>query len=703
MYLHCGNPLRSFLFAASALVGATLCTLQPALAKFVQQGTKLVGTGGASNALQGIAVSVSADGNTAIVGGSNDSPTGAAWIFTRSGGTWSQQGTKLVGSDNVGNANQGFSVALSADGNTAIVGGYTDNTNVGAAWVFTRSGATWTQQGPKLVAIGAVGAAEQGFSVGLSADGNTAIIGGPFDNNKLGAAWIFTRSSGTWIQGPKLTGNDAAGTQVFQGWSVALSADGNTAIVGGTDDSVGAGAAWVFTRNGANWIQEANKLYGSGASGTAAQGYSVALSADGNTAIVGGTYDNSRVGAAWIFTRSGGAWSQQGNKLVGNDAVGIAQQGWSVSLSGDGNTALVGGPLDNSLTGASWVYTRSAGVWNQQGPKLVSSDIVGAAHLGWSVAVSDDSKTAVIGGPYDNSAQGAMWAFVQSPAAHDFNADGMSDILWRDSSGNVAMWLMNGGAVSSASVVGNVPLTWSIVGQRDFNGDGPTDILWTDASGNVAIWLMNGASIASSTLVGNVGTSWSVAGTGDFNSDGKGDILWRDTGGNVAVWLMNGAAISSAILVANVPTNWSIVGSRGNAILWRDNAGDLALWKMNGGAVASAVSLGNVASNWSIVGAGDFDGDGNTDILWRDSSGNTSIWLLNSTGQVTSNVFVANVPTSWSIVETGDFNGDGKSDILWRDTSGNTAIWMMNGGTISSAVSVANVPTTWTVQGANAD
>src|SRR6202795_440519 len=93
---------------------------------------------------------------------------------------FTQQGPKLVGTGAVGFSEQGQSVALSGDGNTAIVGGWTDNTYTGAAWVFTRSGGVWTQQGGKLVGTGAIGVAEQGISVGLSADGNTAFIGGPF-------------------------------------------------------------------------------------------------------------------------------------------------------------------------------------------------------------------------------------------------------------------------------------------------------------------------------------------------------------------------------------------------------------------------------------------------------------------------------------------------------------------------------------------
>jgi len=255
---------------------------------------------------------------------------------------------------------QGFSVALSDDGNTAIVGGAFDNVNTGAAWVFTRSGDVWTQLGNKLVGAGAVGNSGQGVSVALSADGSTAIVGGPFDNLNTGAAWVYTCKGTVWST--KLVGTGAVGN-ARQGVSVALSADGSTAIVGGVEDNSYIGAAWVYNHNGTVWTQQANKLVGTDSTGSARQGHSVALSADGNIAVVGGVEDNSHTGAAWVYTRSGGVWTQQGNKLVGTGAVGPAGQGRSVALSADGKTAIVGGAADNRVIGAAWVYTRSGGDW----------------------------------------------------------------------------------------------------------------------------------------------------------------------------------------------------------------------------------------------------------------------------------------------------------------------------------------------------
>jgi hypothetical protein len=409
-----------------------VCSLlsAPAQAQFSQQGPKLVASDSVGPPRQGFSVSLSADGNTAILGGPGEGNfagppfTGAAWVYTRAGGVWSQQGPKLVGTNAIGpNVLQGVSVALSVDGNTAIVGGTVDNDYVGAAWVYTRAGGVWSQQGPKLVGTGAIGPdVEQGVSVALSSDGNTAIVGGPNDNpaggtptSAVGATWIFTRSGGVWTQqGPKLVGTDAIGSG--QGYSVSLSADGNTAIVGGFFDNNSLGAAWVFTRSGGGvWSQQGPKLVGAGAIGGAFQGV-VSLSADGNTAIVGGRGDDNNAGATWVFTRSGGVWSQQGPKLVGTGAIGRASQGYSVSISGDASIAIVGGPGDNNQAGAAWVFKNSHGVWGQQGNKLVGTGLVlgtFGALQGGSVALSSDSSTAIVGGPVDNNYVGAAWVYTQ--------------------------------------------------------------------------------------------------------------------------------------------------------------------------------------------------------------------------------------------------------------------------------------------------
>ena len=297
---------------------------------------------------------------------------------------------------------------------------------------------------------------------------------------------------------------------------------------------------------------------------------------------------------------------------------------------------------------------------------------------------------------------------VPQTDTHDFNGDGKSDIAWRNTNGNLAIWLMNGTQLISGPDLGNVPTSWTLVGQRDFNDDGKADFLWRNTEGDLAIWLMNGTRTFSATDLGNVPTSWAIVGTGDFNGDGKADILWHNTNGDLAIWLMNGTQVLSGWDLGNVPTSWTIVGTgdfNGDGytdILWRNTNGDVAIWFMIGTQVVSTTDLGNVPTSWAIVGTGDFNGDGNSDILWRNTNGDLAIWLMSGT-QLVSGPDLGNVPTNWSIAETGDFNGDGNSDILWRDTAGDVAIWFMNGTQLISGPLIGNVPTSWTIQGANAD
>ena len=311
------------------------------------------------------------------------------------------------------------SVSVSADGNTAVVGAPGDNSSFGASWVFTRSGAVWTQQGLKLVGSDAVGTvAHQGDSIALSADGNTFIVGGTGDNSNIGAAWVFTRSGGVWSQqGGKLVGSGAEGRALSKAVSVSISADGNTAIVGGTGDNVGAGAAWVWTRSGGVWSQQGDKLVGSGAAGDSGQGISVALSGDGNTAIVGGSRDNSFIGAAWVWTRSGGVWTQQGAKLVGTGAEVVSffqgpLQGSSVALSFDGNTAMVGGFGDNTI-GATWVFTGAEASGPSKAPSWSAPAGWQCSGQGHAVSLSSDGNKAIIGGYTDNGFAGAAWMWSE--------------------------------------------------------------------------------------------------------------------------------------------------------------------------------------------------------------------------------------------------------------------------------------------------
>jgi Cellulase (glycosyl hydrolase family 5)/FG-GAP-like repeat len=349
-------------------------------------------------------------------------------------------------------------------------------------------------------------------------------------------------------------------------------------------------------------------------------------------------------------------------------------------------------------------------------PYMAFADAKGISYLGWAwnpygcgsfpALISDYTGTPTA---YGIGLKSHLDALSERHDTHDFNGDGYSDVAWRDTSGILAVWLMNGTVVVSSNSLGSVPTSWSLVGQRDFNGDSYADLLWRDANGSTAIWFLKPSliQVSSAAGIGNVSLTWSIAGTGDFNGDGMGDLLWRDTSGDTAIWLMNGATVASAAGLGNTPTTWSVVGTGdfngdGKAdLLWRDTSGDTAIWFMNGTAVASTAVIANISTTWSVAGTGDFNGDGYSDILWQDSSGNIAMWLMNG-ATVLSSAGLGNVPTAWSLL-TGDYNGDGKSDLLWHDSSGDTSIWFMNGTTISSTGGVGNIPTTWTVQNTNAE
>ncbi len=381
----------------------------------IQQGAKLTGKEETGEGRFGLSVALSADGNTALIGGSTDNKgIGAAWVFTRSGLTWTQQ-AKLTGKEETGEGHFGAGVALSPDGNTALVGAYGDNKNVGAAWVFVRSEGKWAGQGSKFTGSGETGEGEFGYSVALgSEEGNTALIGGRSDNTNVGAAWVFTRTETSWSQqGSKLTGTGETGAGEF-GSSVALTREGgDTALIGGETDNTSVGAAWVFTRRQGAWSQQGSKLTATGETGAGSFGDSVALSSNASTALIGGRSDNTNVGAAWVFTSSEGKWTQQGSKLTGGSESGEGSFGAGVALSANGNTALIGGYFDKKAIGAAWEFTRSSSTWSQLGSKITGREESGEGRLGISVALSgNNGETGLIGGSSDNVNTGAAWVYT---------------------------------------------------------------------------------------------------------------------------------------------------------------------------------------------------------------------------------------------------------------------------------------------------
>ncbi|MGB5081357.1 MAG: integrin [Burkholderiales bacterium] len=431
----------------------------------------------------GIAVALSGDGNTLAVGAAFEASStsgidsvpddtavqaGAVYVFTRIAGAWSQQAYVKASNAQAGDR-FGISLALSADGNTLAVGAPNEDSSstgvgstpnelaspaAGAAYVFTRSGGTWSEQA--YVKPLNPGSLDQfGTSVALSADGNTLAVGADREAssttgintipnegaNDAGAAYVFTRSGITWSQQAYVKPSNTGADDRF-GSSVALSSDGNTLAVGArledsnttgvgstpNDLALNAGAAYVFTRSGITWSQQAYVKASNTQTGDNFGG-SVALSGDGNTLAVGSIGEDSSTtgigstpdelaadaGAVYVFTRGGIAWSQQAYVKPLNSGVNDTF-GRTVALSGDGNALLVGANGEDGSSagisgtpnegapeaGAAYVFTRSIATWSQQVYVKASNTGTGVS-FGGAVALSGDGNTLAVGALNEDS------------------------------------------------------------------------------------------------------------------------------------------------------------------------------------------------------------------------------------------------------------------------------------------------------------
>jgi len=383
----------------SILILGTLGLSQNAYAPPFNEVAKLTASDAAVGDQFGTSVSIS--GDTAIVGaqGNDDagSFSGSAYVFVRSGTTWTEQ-AKLTASDPVTLDFFGFSVSISGD--TAIVGasGSLFGSGPGFAYVFVRSGTTWTEQA-KLTASDAAAGDFFGFSVSIS--GDTAIVGAHGNDDtgsRSGSAYVFVRSGTTWTEQAKLTASDPATLDDF-GFSVSLS--GDRAIVGARlDDDAGgnSGSVYIFDFDGTSWTQ--TKLTASDA--TAGDQFGRSVSISGDRAIVGALLDDDaggNSGSAYIFDFDGTSWTQ--TKLTASDAAADDLFGIRVSISGD--RAIVGAFFDDDAggnSGSTYIFDFDGTSWTQT--KLTASDATAGDIFGRSVSLSGDS--AIVGAPLDDDA-----------------------------------------------------------------------------------------------------------------------------------------------------------------------------------------------------------------------------------------------------------------------------------------------------------
>ncbi|MEA3514402.1 MAG: hypothetical protein U9R34_02925 [Nanoarchaeota archaeon] len=451
---------------SSILVSGSISEVSKILASDIQAGDYF-----------GYSVSISSDSNTTIVGAYQEdiggSQAGAAYIFRWDGITWIQE-DKILASDKNVLDYFGYSVSISSDGNTAIVGAYGEDTggaDAGAAYIFTRLGSTWTEQ-QKIQASDIQAGDWFGYSVSISSDGNTALVGSRLEDGggtiSTGAAYIFKRDGTTWTQQAKILASDRQQSDCF-GHSVSISSDSNTAIVGAYhEDTKGnsAGSAYIFRWNGTTWIEDA-QIFASDAAANDYFGYSVSISSDGNTTIVGSYCEDfvgaNDAGAAYIFRWDGTTWIEY--KIQAGDIWTADRFGWSVSISFDGNTTLIGSYLEDAGAtdaGAAYIFKWSGTTWTQYA-KILASDAGVNDRFGHSVSISSDGSTAIVGANREDAGgidAGAAYIFkdeIIDPNYSNFTSEETTNFLAEDVANVINLTL----AITNKGKI-NFPSTYSI-------------------------------------------------------------------------------------------------------------------------------------------------------------------------------------------------------------------------------------------------
>jgi len=334
----------------------------------------------------GAGSSAAISGTTAIVGADEyGNAVGLAYVFTQAASGW-HQAAELRGSDTVAGDEFGVSVAIS--GTTAIVGAYQNfylaghNDSVGRAYVFTKTAAGWHQVA-ELKVSDTFGGYNSHISVAIS--GTTAVVGQDYGPSAAvpvaGAAYVYSETATGWRQVAELRGSDTVAGDGF-GYSVGIS--GTTVIVGANVAANSAGRAYVFAKTGTAWTQVA-ELPGSGAAPGAGFGTSVAIS--GTTAVVG----DDGVGPVAVFTKTTTGWRETA-ELLGSDTVPGEGFGTSVAISG--STAVIGADGAVDSAGRAYVFTRTGTGWRQVAV-LNGSGTAAGNYFGHSVATS--GTTAIVG------------------------------------------------------------------------------------------------------------------------------------------------------------------------------------------------------------------------------------------------------------------------------------------------------------------
>ena len=400
-----GSPLAKLAARAGVSVPAALsdpvtarlggAPLAPAGTASGQQ--ELQATGGMPLDLFGWTVALTADGHTALVGAPGRI-VGAAYVFVERNGKWVQQ-QEIDSPAGSAADGYGYSVSLSADGSTALVSAYTGNGGNGIVYSYTRRAGGYVLDSQITAPDGGPGDAF-GISVSLSALGNVALIGAPDHNGDTGAAYVFAHTPGSWTQQREF--QDPTPLEAY-GFSVAEAADGLTGVVGAPLASGGVGAAYVVSQPSGSQQQ----LVATATPATSLFGLSVAINAIAGRVLVGSPSAGLGEGAAFVFARSAHGWSQT-QELTPSNPGGADAFGLSVALDYVGDVALIGAPGRNGTAGSAFTFAGDGALAQQR--ELTEPTPTPSDEYGYSVAVSAFGSELLIGAPYSNNAQGSAWA-----------------------------------------------------------------------------------------------------------------------------------------------------------------------------------------------------------------------------------------------------------------------------------------------------
>ncbi len=395
----------------------------------------MLGYDTADGDLFGQCVAISGDGKVIAAAAPHDddagSGAGAVYIFTQNSlGEWQRVQKFTDGDENFGGANNSTtwphpdSLSLSADGSIFVVGNQFSNQSGagdgGMAVIYTRVGATWSLT-QKIFSSDIAANDNFGSGVCVSGDGSTIVVGAPGDDDGAsaqGSAYIFEKVGATWTQVQKIIQSDTLSNGFF-GSKVRISDDGTTLVVGAnrhdepyTSAAGDTGAAYIFEKGGGGTWSQTLKLYPTTASGPGGGGrfsHGLDISGDGNVIAAGAPYDDttsSNMGIVFMYVKSGGTWSAtptqtfQYNTAVTEDKY----FGWSVGLSQNGNTLIVGAPYEDTeqtQSGAIHIYERTNGVWTPVKREYTGVNPSGEG-FGTSVAISDDGKVYIAGNENDD-------------------------------------------------------------------------------------------------------------------------------------------------------------------------------------------------------------------------------------------------------------------------------------------------------------